>query len=362
MKALIFPNDPLIAYEKKGELKDRYFNPNNIFDEVYFITFCDTETTIDKIQNTIGTAKGKIFSFNPLGNKAVFKKEEIFQEISKVIDKLDIDVVRAYNPTLTGYFAVKSAQYKDVKSVVSIHNMFGKIRTYIKYKKDFFRAIKYWILYPTEQWVYKNSDKIIGVTKACFDSISKSELKKTETIFNKVYLDKFYPKDIKKEYDIIMVGRLQKPKRQDIVLRAVKGLDLKILFIGDGEEYENLKEFAKQNNIDVTFIKSVKNDELVNYYNLSKLNIQATDYEGFGIPLLEAMACGLDVVCSEIEPFREFAKDVPFYFKTIEQLHKYLKNYQFKGINQYSLNRAKEINGEVMEEKEAKMYKRLLNG
>ena len=35
MRVLIFPNDPLAAYLKKGELKDRYFNPNNIFDEVH---------------------------------------------------------------------------------------------------------------------------------------------------------------------------------------------------------------------------------------------------------------------------------------------------------------------------------------
>ena len=37
MKLCIFPNDPLQAYYDKGEIKERYYNPNNLFDEVHFI-------------------------------------------------------------------------------------------------------------------------------------------------------------------------------------------------------------------------------------------------------------------------------------------------------------------------------------
>ena len=37
MKICIFPNDPILAYYKKGEIKERYYNPNNFFDEIHFI-------------------------------------------------------------------------------------------------------------------------------------------------------------------------------------------------------------------------------------------------------------------------------------------------------------------------------------
>ena len=70
MKVLIFPNDPLIAYLEKGELKDRYFNPNNIFDEVHFITFADKECKVKDIQKTIGDAKGYIYRFDKLSKIA----------------------------------------------------------------------------------------------------------------------------------------------------------------------------------------------------------------------------------------------------------------------------------------------------
>ena len=43
LKICIFPNDPLIAYYNKGEIKDRYYNPGNFFDEVHFITLTDQD-------------------------------------------------------------------------------------------------------------------------------------------------------------------------------------------------------------------------------------------------------------------------------------------------------------------------------
>ena len=66
MKALIFPNDPLADYLKKGELKERYFNPNNIFKEVHFVTFFEDECSINEIQKTIGNAEGYIHSMRPI--------------------------------------------------------------------------------------------------------------------------------------------------------------------------------------------------------------------------------------------------------------------------------------------------------
>ena len=62
---------------------------------------------------------------------------------------------------------------------------------------------------------------------------------------------------------------------------------------------ENLRELAKKLGIDsqVKFIGLIDPDELPGLYNLAKLLVQPSLYEGFGLPPLEAMACGKPVVC-----------------------------------------------------------------
>jgi glycosyltransferase involved in cell wall biosynthesis len=49
----------------------------------------------------------------------------------------------------------------------------------------------------------------------------------------------------------------------------------------------------------------VKNEQLPIYYSAADVFIFPSLYEGFGIPLIEAMACGTPVVCSDSPLFRE---------------------------------------------------------
>ena len=55
-KLCVFPNDPLKSYFKKGEIKPRYFNPNNIFDEVHVISLFDDDIEEEKVNVVAGNA------------------------------------------------------------------------------------------------------------------------------------------------------------------------------------------------------------------------------------------------------------------------------------------------------------------
>ena len=52
-KLCVFPNDPLQAYFDKGELKEKYYNPNNFFDEIHFISLTDQDIEVEKIQKIV---------------------------------------------------------------------------------------------------------------------------------------------------------------------------------------------------------------------------------------------------------------------------------------------------------------------
>jgi len=59
----------------------------------------------------------------------------------------------------------------------------------------------------------------------------------------------------------------------------------------------------------VRFIENLPNKELVALYNAATLLVLPSFYEGFGLPVLEAMACGTPVVCSERGSLPEIAGD-----------------------------------------------------
>lgn len=56
----------------------------------------------------------------------------------------------------------------------------------------------------------------------------------------------------------------------------------------------------------------VPNDELVYIYNLAKIFIYPSFYESFGIPILEAMACGVPVIASDRTGMAEVAGDAAY--------------------------------------------------
>ena len=52
MKLCVFPNDPLLSYYKKGKIKERYFNPKNISNEIHIISLFDSDINEEKVKKS----------------------------------------------------------------------------------------------------------------------------------------------------------------------------------------------------------------------------------------------------------------------------------------------------------------------
>lgn len=97
-------------------------------------------------------------------------------------------------------------------------------------------------------------------------------------------------------------------KNVDRFIRAIDSVRFKFVIVGNVE----LADLAENKNI--LNIGFVSNEQLKALYENAYFFIMPSLYEGFGIPLLEAMGCGCPVVCSDIPVFKEVASAAAVYF------------------------------------------------
>lgn len=122
---------------------------------------------------------------------------------------------------------------------------------------------------------------------------------------------------ISRDY-LLFVGTLQPNKNLHALLEAYDylqrayGLDVDLVLAGQqGWYYESI--YAKVVDLGlqgrVVFTGYVADEDLPFLYNGARLFVTAATFEGFGIPVIEAMACGLPVICSHAGALPEVAGD-----------------------------------------------------
>lgn len=92
----------------------------------------------------------------------------------------------------------------------------------------------------------------------------------------------------------------------NMVHNEVPGINL--ILVSSKDTLEGIK---KKNNIEFnyTFYESPNDDELAELYSSSDLFVFASHIEGFGLPPLEAMACGTPVVTTDCKGVKDFVLD-----------------------------------------------------
>ena len=141
LKLCIFPNDPIISYYNKGEIKNRYFNPRNLFDEIDIISFTECDIEESKVQILVGNAKLKIHS---VGKANIINRSSKKNKILKLVRKINPDIIRAYNPLIEGWIAAYCSQKIGVPLFVSLHIQYDGLRQLIRsHNNKKFLVLKY---------------------------------------------------------------------------------------------------------------------------------------------------------------------------------------------------------------------------
>ena len=116
--------------------------------------------------------------------------------------------------------------------------------------------------------------------------------------------------------------------------------------------------------INVGFVPESKKPYL---YNASDVLLHTSEYEGFGMPILEAMACGIPVVCSKKASIPEVVGSCGYLVDIdsddyVEQFVEGILNSIERRRNTKSMIRAKTFSWENVAKKTVKVYKEVIEG
>jgi len=140
---------------------------------------------------------------------------------------------------------------------------------------------------------------------------SRSAPGKIRLIYNYVDTNLFSPscRDAVYVDRIVFVGRLTPQKNIPNLIAAMSGTDMTLDIYGAGEEETALKAHAKAMKARVNFMGVVPNAELPSVLSRYRYYVLPSRYEGMPKTLLEAMACGLVCIGTNVDGINEVIED-----------------------------------------------------
>ncbi|MCW7462949.1 glycosyltransferase family 4 protein [Leptospira limi] len=206
------------------------------------------------------------------------------------------------------------------------------------FSKNFFRLI---LLFFSQTLSFKKADGIIFLTefarKVVFDKINLLN-KQTEVVFHGIN-QKFFQKpksakdisnySIDKPFKILYVSFVGEYKHQWNVVYAVgklmkNGYPITFDLVGGADEKKPVERLKLAiNDVDplnkyIHYHSSIQYSEIEIKYKEADLFVFASSCETFGQIVLEAMAAGLPIVCSELSAMKEILKDAGDYFNPLD--------------------------------------------
>ena len=205
------------------------------------------------------------------------------------------------------------------KRIVTVHDVFHlAFYDSLNFKQKLYAKLL------INQAVFR-SDRVLTVSKFSVDEIRKytHTTKEINIVYNAIDFDKFKIIDDKKSIELVLdkyslpekfllfVGNVKPHKNLKNLLLAIKDMDINLVIVGKKDGFitgdNEITNIIEKNNLKnkIYFTGYVDDDDIPAIYNLAKLFVFPSLYEGFGIPPLEAQACGCPVVCSNVASLPE---------------------------------------------------------
>lgn len=251
------------------------------------------------------------FSRNPLGKDNIFA----YKKIKNIISLHNYDMVHTHTPVASVIVRLVCKRY-NIKVCYTAHGF------------HFFKGaplLNWIVFYPVEKMLSKYTDVLITINKEDYVRSKKFYAKKIEYTpgvginidkINCLNVDRYIKRqqlEISNEaFVLLSVGELNNNKNHEIVIRALASIQneqMHYIICGEGA----LKEKLVRLSLDMGIEKQVHflgyRQDVLEIYKIVDLFVFPSLREGLSVSLMEAMACGLPVVCSNIRGNSDLIKD-----------------------------------------------------
>ncbi len=253
-----------------------------------------------------------VAEINPTGIGKLFPSIWRSYWIGKDLRKLNIGLFHGLSNEIP--FGISN---KQIKIVVTIHDLI-----FLRFP-HLYSPIDRWIYTKKYHYACQHADVIIAISQQTksdivnFLNIDENKIKVVyqgcHALFQKT-LDENVKQAVRQKFRLpkkflLAVGTIEERKNILTVIKAIQPLKhVHLVMVGKEKDYaESVFNYIKAHNLSnrIHHLKEVKLDELCAIYQLALIFVYPSLFEGFGIPIIEALFSGVPVITSEGSCFAE---------------------------------------------------------
>ena len=234
----------------------------------------------------------------------------------RLLKEQTFDIVNTHFVLPTGPVGDNLSRHAGVPNILSVHG--GDLFDPSKWLSPH----RHWVLRKWVSRLLRRADRVVGQSRNTLQNVARFYAPEIPTDLIPLGIkrpdtDSASRSDYGLGADDVMlvtVGRLVARKAVDQLISIVGRLEKKnahLLLIGSGPQETALREITQSLDLNeqVHFLGQVEEAEKFRILAMSDLYVSTSQHEGFGLVFLEAMACGLPVVCYDHGGQSDFLED-----------------------------------------------------